>query len=381
MLERIVPFVLRSIQQNIPNGETFFVGSLANDETTIVQNNLNSKEILLSDLDIIILVDAATFFRNRILRVPSKLSKALTHTLESKGHKTHVSIDVFSHRLYRLIHSYFPNTIYQYEMAKVTLNKNYYSISPIRFQVKPSKSDCIDLIFSAIMDYLSMRLELSEDATTEQKCYAVAKRCLTLIYSLLLFEAKKPRGYRSTAELIKKYFGEFQNVIANADLDVLTALAEYKIQGDAGLLAEKLPLKEKTLDEALWFLYSFFERLAERVLQFELGHSFDSCTDDAKHENDSLYGLLEKYTRKSKVSIVGCLTLSLKYTAYLVVDRDFRKFRFRTYSALSKRLEMSSYIRYLVGKSFLLTTSANKDYPKLRCVASYTMDLWNLFMM
>jgi len=384
MLNSIVLFVLKSIQQNIPDAKIFLVGSSANDETTIVRDNFGSKEILVSDLDIIISVDMPTFVRDRILRSSSKLAKALTSALQLRGHKTHVSIGTFSYKLHRLIPSFFPfpNTIYQYEMARVVLDKNQYSISPVRFRITPSKSDCLDLIFSAIMDYVSMNLELNEDITTQEKCYTVAKRCLTLLYSLLLFEEKNPRGYTSVAKLVKEHFGEFRDVIAYTDLEVLTILAEYKIQGDPRLLTEKLPIKKKTLDEALLFLSNFFEGLAERVLLYELNHYLDSCKNDAKEGHDSLCKLVEKYRTKSKISIARCLTLFLKYAVYLVVDKDFRKLKFRTISILSRRLEISSYIRYLVGKLFgLLTTSTNKDKAKLKCLASYTMNLWNLFMM
>lgn len=382
MLESIVMFVLKSIQQNIPDGTVFFVGSLANDEATIVRDGFSSKKILSSDLDIIIFVDMLTFVRNRILKLPSKLAKELTYALESNGHKTHVSVEVFSYALHRFIPSFFPNTIYQYEMARVTLDKNQYSISPVRLHVTPSKSNCLDLVFSAIMDCTSMKLELYKDITTQQKCYVVAKRCLTLIYSLLLFEAEKPRGYMSTVKLAKNHFSKFQDIIACTDLEVLTVLAEYKIQGDPRILTEKLPTKEKTLDEALLFLFSFFERLAERVLLYELNHYFSSRINDAKYGRELLCELLEEYRTKSKISIARCLTLFLMYSAYFVADRDFRKLKFRISSVLSGRLEINSYVRYLVGKLFhLLTTSANKNMAELKSLASYTMDLWNIFMM
>jgi hypothetical protein len=382
MLNSIILFVLKSIKRNIPDGKIFFVGSLANNEITIVQDNFGSKGTLVSDMDIIIFVDIPTFVKDRILRLSSKLAIALTHALQLRGHKTHVSIATFSYKLHRLIPSFFPlpNTIYQYEMARVMLNQNQYSISPIRFRITPSKSDCLDLIFSAIMEYVSVNLGLYEDITIQEKCYVLAKRCLTLLYSLLLFEEKNPRGYTSSAKLIKEHFDEFRDVIAYTDLEVLTILAKYKIQRDPRLLIEKLPLKEKTLDEALLFLFNFFEGLAERVLLYELNQYLDSCKNNAK--DDSLFGLVEKYGTKSKISIARCLYLLLKYAVYLVVEKDFRKLKFRTISILSRRLEISSYIRYLVGKLFgLLTTSTNKDKAKLRGLASYTMNLWNLFMM
>jgi hypothetical protein len=377
-------FVLKSIRQTIPDGIIFFVGSLSNDEATIVRDSFSSKEILVSDLDIIISVDIRTFVRDRILNLSSRLAKALTSALESEGHKTHVSIRTFSYKLHRLIPSFFPfpNTIYLYEMARVVVDKNQYCISPVRLSVTPSKSDCLDLIFSAIMDYVPVRLELNKDITTEQKCYTIAKRCLTLIYSLLLFEEKNPRGYPLTVKLAKDYFGSFQHVLACSDLEVLTVLAEYKIQGDPEILTEKLPIKKKTLDEAFLFMSSFFEKLAKRILVYELNRYIGLRTSDTEDEDNSLSKLMEKYRKKSNISTARCLTSFLKYCGYFVLDRDFRKLKFRADSILLRRLEIGSYIQYLVGKLFdMLTTSAKRDRCDLKCLASYTMNLWNLFMM
>ncbi|MEM3526035.1 MAG: hypothetical protein QXV37_01350 [Candidatus Jordarchaeaceae archaeon] len=183
-LQKIIVFVLRSIHTVFSKGRIWVSGSLASNEVTFFKKN---RVYFMSDFDIILSVDTLSFLRNSLQKYSNNLSKTLTKALNSKGIKTHVSLTVISPKISQFIRFLLPNSVYLYEMRPVRTSPYGFDILPYSLNIRPTKIDCLNLIFSALADYIFVKFDLIEDFSIFDKIYVVAKRYCTLVYSLLLF--------------------------------------------------------------------------------------------------------------------------------------------------------------------------------------------------
>ncbi|GAI91801.1 unnamed protein product, partial [marine sediment metagenome] len=244
LINSIRCLVAKTVTAYIPSGlqNIYVVGSYSSGEVTILRDTCSDK-ICMSDIDVIVDVSPFTLLKCHIVNLAQKLSGILTSKIESEGIKTHASIHITSFTLFNSLRFLkAQNTVYLYELTPIDFSqKNYANAS--HMQCTPNKLDSMNLVFSSIADYVFTKLELVEDDTIHERTYMLAKRCLTILYSFMLFKGIHPRSYVMRISLARRNFDKLNEVLSDEDLQVLDALVEYKLTGDGEVLTQKLPVK------------------------------------------------------------------------------------------------------------------------------------------
>lgn len=380
----ITPFVARAIHTRITKGlrDIYAVGSLSSNEVTVIRNE-HSDKIYISDIELIVDVGISTFMICCVKGVAKRLSQELTKILKLRGFKTHVSITITSFALSRLIPSIKPNSVYLYELKRVKLDSSDFTTFSTDLLIRPSKLDSLNLVFSSIADYVFAKLNLFENLTIHEKCYIVAKRCLTLLYSLMLFNEVYPKSYVSRITLAKEHFKKLSNVLSYSDIEVLEALTYYKLSGNLIVLAQKLPTNSRDTNSTLEFLDRYFEELTKKVLMHELAICvYTKEKLELRRSPDNLATLLGEYKSKIQMPLLKRIVYVMTHTVLAVLcseERDWKKLKVIHYSLLTKGLKIEDLLRYLVSLTFLLVVSG-KARNKLKSIYGIKL-LWDSFMM
>jgi len=379
-----VPFVIRAIRASFKKGlrNVYVVGSLASDEVTVICNERSGK-MFASDVELIVDVSLPAYAICCVKGTANKLSQKLTEILELRGFKTHASITITSFALSRFIPAIKPNSVYLYELRHVVLNSKYLTTRSTAFRIRPDKLNCINLVFSSIADYVFARLNLFENLTAPEKCYIIAKRCLTLLYSLMLFNEIYPKSYISRITLAQEHFEKLLDVLSYFDIEVLEALTYYKLSGNLDILVQRLPLSSKDTNNTLGFLGGYFEELAKKVLMYELTNCvYTKEKLKPRHLPDNIAILLGEYVSKIKMHLpkkIMYLMARLTLAILCPEERDSEKLRIISYSLLAKGLKIEDLLRYLVSLTFLSMVSGNAR-TGLKNVEGIKL-LWDSFMM
>jgi len=380
----VVPFVNKAALACFPTGlrDIYVVGSLSSGEVTLIRDD-SSDKIYASDIELIIDLSTSAFIIDRLRGVAEKLSKDMTNVLSSRGLKTHVSITTTSFALSRFIPFIKPNTVYLYELRRVLLGSGDYSVSSSYLPVEPSKLDSLNLIFSSIADYMFAKLNLFKDLTTNEKCYIHAKRCLTLLYSLMLFNGVHPRSYAERVTLAKKHFDKLCEVISGDDIRILEALTKYKLSGNSVILTQRLPLNLKTIYKLLEFLDQYFQELATKTLVYELAGYI--CDDEKLKPNerpDDLRVLLSEYRSKIRLPLherIMYLTTHMILTVLRPKATAWKKLQAISHSVIAQGLKIEDLLRYLISLEFLLMVNAKtKHKPES---VNGIKQMWDSFLM
>jgi predicted nucleotidyltransferase len=376
--------VVRSVNYYIPSGlrDIYVVGSFSSGEVTFFHDKY-SNEICMSDIDIIVDVNPFTFLKCHIFNLAQKLSEMLTSKLQLKGVKTHVSISITSFMLFNSLRFLKPqNTVYLYELTPIepTLN-NYTKKSNISREFTPNKLDSLNLVFSSIADYVFTKLKLIEDATIHEKTYTIAKRCLTILYSLMLFNGIYPRTYSMRISFARRYFDKLKNVLSDEDIQILDALVDYKLKGDWNILFQKLSAEHKNICEVFNSLDEYFKELATKVLTYELSHYiFTDNVHQMTISTSNLINLLEGYRSKAEVVTHKRLLVTMQYLFLFFREKNMEKLKLALNSILLTRLRVDDLLRYVVGFLFLSVVNGRPKTKLTLQNALETKRMWFLFM-
>lgn len=381
-LQKIVALLLCKVYCAFPKGRIWVSGSLASNEMTFFKKD---EICFMSDLDVILFVDIPLFLRNFLLKLSENFSKKLTESLNSKGIRTHISVNLISPKISKFITFLQPNSVYLYEMRPIKMSTYGFDILSYHVNIKPAKIDCLNLIFSALADYIFVKFNLANDFPIYEKIYIVAKRYCTLIYSLLLFNGICPRGYMSTLENAKKHFNSLHGILSQYDIEILEMSTKYKVSGNLYLPVKTSSFKLRDETELLSFLSINFEKLAKKILLYELSEFFGNngsnlCKSD-KCNFHVLNDLLKKYYSTTKMSIGESLLRFIFNVVSFIINKNNEKLRLEMHLLLKKRHKMCDFLRYQVCKLFLLTTPQTVVCENLKQYISIIKKQWDLFMM
>lgn len=358
---------MRTIQDVVKNGirQVYLVGSLATGESTVLNKKTN-----VSDVDIIIDVDAVTFLKFQLLGFRKRLSTRLRLVL-----KSHVSPMIISSDLARYFASVSPSTLYMCEMTPVSFDEQKHAINAYELQEAPSSSDSLNLAFSSIADFLFLQAGLLGDMNNDEKTYLVAKRCLSLLHSFLISMGLYSRSYRERMQLFIENYTSLGAILGDEDIEVLKILTDFKLSGENTVLG-KLPTSKG--QDILAFLNGYFKDLALRIFAFLLATQAKSNLASQAQSELTLCTLLNNYKIHARESIVSCFSYSFSQSFLFLKDRNNDKLKLALFSICSERLKAGASIRFLVGKAFVKSVfekeSLGPDY-----VESIKL-LWDQFM-
>lgn len=342
----------------------YLVGSLASGEGT----GLNER-VCFSDIDLIIDVGFATFLRLQVLHSQKLLSKRLNLALGC-----HVSPTITCLSLGNYFKFFKPNTLYLCEMSPLSLDDNRDRISSKGACGFPARSDALNLAFSSIADYLFLKCGAIRDVNDEEKSYILAKRCLTLLNSFLIFKGFYSRNYGERIRIAVNHHDSLQLILDKKDIDLLSILTDFKLSGDFKLFA-KLPT---TVDQdVLRFLYDYFQTLAKKIFAYLLSAYAGYNSIPAGREKLFLHNLLAKYKSNSRLSIANCLFYTMSQILLFLKDRKSIKLKVALYSVFSERLKAGEFLRLLIGSAFLRVLSEEEKLSKENVESLKT--LWDQF--
>jgi len=272
-------------------------GSLARDEATIIRSG---SHVMMSDLDFIVFVKTPYYFIAK--RRFREISKKLTETCQKRGVKTRILF----HPQLKILQFLTPK-IYLYEYR--VISKLMYGEIPdfVNRGWVPTAEDALDLIFSSIADYISVKSCIK--TTTSENIYVYAKRSLTILYSILIIE--RIFVYRYSERVTRAIMALKQRslpIIDYTDLFILDALTRFKLSGSIEGL--KKSLQFDNIFELLNFLDRFFKTLTIKVLYYCL-----ALKTWKKVENDSVD---EIYKKLPKLLVDFVQRSKLPYDKYVL---------------------------------------------------------------
>jgi hypothetical protein len=235
----------------------------------------------------------------------------------------------------------------------------------------------MDLAISSIADYVFLKAGLLECERIEDKCYVVAKRCLTLLNSLMLFNGLCQKSYISRIDLAKKHFDRLKAVITNKDLLLLEALTQYKLSGDIRQLFSKFAIPTTDCQAMFSFLDSFFGRLAKVTLVYELQRLIQDEKVPMGSVTNELNDLAEMFVRIHQKSFVGRLLCILRLLPF-VFELKRNKLEMVLYSILLGGIEVKTMLQYLMIRSFVSMDQVDIS-QRSNYLAQIKM-MWNYFM-
>lgn len=341
----------------------FFVGSVATNEETLRFDSSGRLEV--SDIDIILDLSLSTYAKFRLLNISQQISKELTLKLAEKGYKTNVSIGLTCFNIAKYLPSVNPNAIFLFELNPFYSKKREkYSVK--QYSIIPTKINCLDLAVSSIADYVFLKADLS--LSTNAKCYTIAKRCLTLLNSLMLFEGLIFKGYNKRFEAVKKNFSKLYSVLSEDDIKYFEAFTLFKLTGNICPVTKVFETSAENLDNLIPRLDLYFRGLASRVLIHEL----QGCIENVDNSRD-LQHLIIQYVEINKLSHIDSLLSSFKILP-AVLSLDKKRVKIALYSIFSKKLQINVALRFLIMRSFV-------DIDRVTSTQdiSITERMWELF--
>lgn len=245
----------------------YLVGSAASEEMTLVLDQANDM-IAPTDIDVVLDLSVLSYAKYRFLNMAGRLSEEISNKLSEKGLKTHVSVALTSFNVSKFLPSIKPNSVFMFELTPLDSQATKSLLSSELFL--PTKSDSFDLTVSSLADYVFLKTGLLGSLNVREKCYVVAKRCLTLLNSLMLFKGLRSKSYKGRFALANADFEELSNVLTLREISLLKVLTEFKLSGNIGLLANSFGIsKEDDFDSLFAALESFFKELSSKILMYE----------------------------------------------------------------------------------------------------------------
>jgi hypothetical protein len=356
--------VIKSLSHYFSNEDivdAYAIGSFASGESCIFIKNRD--KICLSDFDGIIDLTPAAYIKYYFNKRFDYLSNSLTDFLKAKGLETHVTLKITCSAMPKFFSFSNPNTVSMYELRSIMGKDNP------AFYSSPSRQDIINLVYSSIADFLFIKLD---NDNIDEKCYIISKRCLTLLYSLLLFKNIHPKTYRDRAILCEKEFKKLVPILSSEDVEILQILTDFRFSGDLMVLKRRLSLPNSM--DALIYLASFFRNLASKVLLFELSNFNQKQERDLCIQN-------REYAEALKISYINAFCNTLFHTLGCLKNRRMDQLRLLLFSSLHEKMKIDDWVRYCVGMTFVYSTQKNSQVLSEEAKTASLKKLWLTFMM
>lgn len=357
-------------------------GSLATGEATVIKSG---RKLIVSDFDFVVCLTLPYYFLAIIRRIFPTISDKITKILSNRNISTHICYTPTTSIMGVLSH--FNKTsertlIYDYEF---TFNK--YVLGEKKSIKKrapsPTRLDAIQLVFTTIADYLFLD---SLFDSYKEKVYWLAKRFLTLIYSVLIFEGVPSKSYveraRNAADSLN-----LKKMLPNGSLQLIKSFTEIKLTGSFDAIYEIFKtndLKEIiNVQKALlrntianFFYYQLFEL-------YEKNFSKTSNLDRIFSYSD-LLELLNFYLIKNKKSLLSLIKYVCLLTSISFLTRRTYLLKFLK-SVISLKDSLRIIANYLISLVFLseqglkeANSILNQMLGKLRISAKEIKDFWKI---
>jgi len=343
--------MLCSVIPNTIINDIQFTGSLTTGEATVIDKE---SEIICSDLDVIVSVSLPHYIILKMKRIFPKLAAHINSNFSMKGLRTHVDISLTSRFLSLVPSSLKRSRIYSYEFANnISLKKKKKSSEAEASRTyPPTKADALQLIFTACADYVF--LDSMFEYPTE-KIYWLAKRYLTLIYAMLIFEGSPSRSYKRRLHLALKS-PTIAKLFSIQGLNYLEDFTEFKLTGDGSQLFRALDATdpESVIDKLKILLATqvkivLFYQIDRNLEQGETREQYWVYNAPNDHE---LLNVLKCYFEENRKSTVSSLAYTFFFSLFSILTRRAHlvPFAVRLFS-LRHSLRVTS--NYLVGLLFL----------------------------
>lgn len=297
----------------------FLTGSLANGEGTLIDCG---SSMIASDFDFVVGLDFPYFVRKR--KLLQTLSRDMSNILLRKRFFSHVDF-LPRNNIFLKISNY--PSIYLYEFAfasKCILGKN----TTFGKSACPSKMDALELTFTVVSD-----LAFKNDFYFSKAgiAYLYAKRALTLLNSLLIFQGVIAKTYERRMKLAIKGVWEGKIPLNAHDIKVLESYTEFKLSGSITALLKNLKLRK--IEELIEFQRRFLWNLTTKILYYELLDlaSGDLNARDSENLSSNLPELLRNYSLCSKSGRLSRLLGITLCGLWLLTKDNERKELFTTF--------------------------------------------------
>jgi hypothetical protein len=356
ILKKIVEIALIRLFSHIPIKvikDIQLTGSIANGEGTVIKE----ERVIASDVDILVYLNFPYFIIAIMKGLFEKLSQEVSHDLSSKGWKVHICFTgsiksaPFSHLL--------GSHIYDFEFLT---NKSFFNSRNSRRITDvyiPTKRDALQLTFTTAADYLFLD---SVAPSNIEKVYLLAKRFLTLIHSLFIFEGKPKASYeeRSAFAETSKFCATFLSV---REKELIEKFTKFKLSGQISYIFDAF--QSKDTEQIINLQKELLVNMIMRTLYYELQKNYDGLRANCKrrHNNEQLsaeglLNLLNAYFHKTGKSFISSLIYVYILTLISIVTR--RVFVLHLVGPLLVlRHSLTSVANYLVGLMFI-----SRIYPQ-----------------
>lgn len=300
-------------------------GSVANGEGTVIRC---SSSMITSDFDFIIYMDLPYFVRNRTRLLD--LSRKISAKFLEKNMQTHIlflpSTQFLPLSIFRI------PAIYEYEFASAS--KCVFGKVP-RFSKskRPSKKDALELVFTVVSDLVFLQLR---NISKVEETYVYAKRALTLLNSILIFQGLFAETYQKRMDIAKKYTSKTAIPINRDEIKTLEIFTEYKLSGSFRHLLDSFACKKT--GNFIRFQREFLEKLTRKILYYELSNILNSTTQTNPTHNDSFQNmtfkfseLLRKYSKCSRTRLPSRIMGTALFLFYSLARNKKRKELFATF--------------------------------------------------
>jgi hypothetical protein len=358
IIKSILEIAISKLLMNLPSKmikDIQLSGSLANGEGTVIKTQ--SGIIIASDIDIVVYLSFPGFIIATIKGFFGKLSHEVNSYLSSKGIKAHVCFTGTTRNT--LLLSYLGKShVYDYEFItnKSLLNKG--GTRRKREIYMPTKKDALELTFTIIAEYLLLDLITSSDI---EKIYLLAKRVLTLIYSMSIFEGKPKISYEQRINTFKKTF------FSTREIELARKFTDFKLDGQISHIFDAF--KSKDTKQIIRLNKKLLADMITRVLYYQLEGLYwikGSRKQELINSQQSSYKtknsleLMDAYFNKTRKSYLR----NVLYTymlAFISLITGRRLIARLVGPLFMLRHSLKDVANYLVGLIFLFLVESQKN--------------------
>ena len=359
----------------------YVIGSVAKNEISCIElENKDRKKLVISDLDVMVVVDLRSFIKYMFLGY-SKIGSTLTNILRSKGLETHISITILSLLPFKVLRNLRFNTINFYEMKRVICygaDTNCHIVESTektrKYVINPD--DALDLIVSSIADYIFV---VTDNVYIKEAVYLTAKRILSLFYALELSLGLTPKGFTEVPVVAENNFEKISNIVGRNELKLLYIIANFKRNCDINYLRQNimdLGYNTSSDNDLLQFLLESFERYVRKIL-LHFGRNIN---------NSNIFKFIKEYEKRRKEQKLMSVLLNLMVllSNRLILRGNGRKDVIELIIMFRHRLRLSDILRILVLKflAIILFRGRNEvlSSPKLKDIGHNIAHLWHKYM-
>ena len=323
IVKEALDFLLKNVSANKIKC-ILVTGSIANGEGTVIKHN---SFLVTSDFDFVVYLDFPYFLKNKIYF--QHLSQEISMRLMNREVATHV-VFLPATKVLQSVFCLTNSSIYEYEFANAS-KCVFGTTQSFNLAARPTKRDALELSFTVVSDLVFSNFK---SLSQIEQSYIYAKKALTLLNSLLIFNGLFAETYEKRMKIAKKYMHIGILPLAQNELKILDLFTEYKLSGSFFQLFDSLACKD--IGDLLRFQREFLTNLTKKILAFELNNAFaEEKQAKPRHTGPSLNvkftKLLEEYSKRSTSQMSSRLLGITLYIFWSFARNKSRKELFATF--------------------------------------------------